>query len=326
MEQKKWWQALGYFQESLGLAETLKDNILISNTCNNIAGCFYTVGEYDSANYYAIRAYKISRKIKNNSNTSKAAFVLYQLSYKDGNYKDACNYHKIFKQMEDSLYMKEKAVTLNNLEAQYVLTKHEKKIKLIELEKSILKLKGMFIISLLLLVSVIIIQRLNKRRLKNKKDKEIFFLKLSRTKAELKQKKAELKAFTLTIIEKNKKIDELYGEIAQVEKIDNIKDLNRKKEELRNLRILTEDDWVKFKSVFTEVYSEFTIKTDHINPNLSEGDKRQIMLIKLGFSISQSAEILGVGYKAIQKARQRLAQKLNLESSKELNVVIENLS
>ncbi|RLD59647.1 MAG: hypothetical protein DRJ05_06100 [Bacteroidetes bacterium] len=324
--QHKGEQATIYYMESLSLAEELNDSTLISMTCFKLAYCFNGLNLKDSAYYYASRAYEISIKFENILNTNESSYLLYKLNYEDGNYKDACDYLDIYRQMTDRLNAKEKFITLNNLEAQYVLKKHEKEIKLIELEKSMIKLKGLFLIILVIFISVIIIQRLNKKRLKNKKDKEIFFLKLSKTKSELEQKKAELKAFTLTIIEKNKKIDELHGEIAQVEKIDNIKDLNIKREELRNLRILTEDDWIKFKSIFTEVYSEFTIKIDHIDPNLSEGDKRQIMLIKLGFSINQSAEILGVGYKAIQKARQRLAQKLNLENSKELNVVIENLS
>ena len=317
-------QALTHYIKSLSLSEKLNDSLLISKTCNKLAFCFNRLNEKDSAHYYANRAYDISLKFKNISNTSESSSLLYRLSYENGKYKEACDYLKINKQMNDSLHSKEKFVTLNNLEAQYVLVKHEKKIKLIELEKSILMLKGVFIISLLLLISVIIIQRLNKRRLKNKKDKEIFSLKLSKTKAELEQKKAELKAFTLTIIEKNKKIDDLQGEISQNEKSDSLEILSEKKEELRNLRILTEDDWIKFKNIFTDVYSGFTVEMDQINPNLSEGDKRQIMLIKLGFSINQSAEILGVGYKAIQKARQRLAKKLNLESSKDIPSIIEN--
>ena len=322
--QHKEGQALIYYLKSLSLAEKLNDSILISKTCNKLAFCFNKLNAKDSAYNYANRAYDISLKFRNISNTSESSFLLYKLNYENGKYKEACDYLEINKQMNDSLHSKEKFATLNNLDAQYVLVKHEKKIKLIELEKSILKLKGVFIISLILLISVIIIQRLNKRRLKNKKDKEIFLLKLSKTKAELEQKKAELRVFAHTIIEKNKNIDDLQGEISLIEKSDNIDVLNGKKEELRNLRILTEDDWIKFKSIFKGAYPEFATKIVHLNSNLSEGDKRQIMLIKLGFSINQSAEILGVGYKAIQKARQRLAQKLNLESSKDISVIIEN--
>jgi hypothetical protein len=40
------------------------------------------------------------------------------------------------------------------------------------------------------------------------------------------------------------------------------------------------------------------------------------------YSINKSAVILGVGYRAIQKARQRLAQKLNLKSSKDISNII----
>jgi tetratricopeptide (TPR) repeat protein len=320
--QNKYDQVREYYRKSLDLANKLSFDTQISLSCNKLANYYYETGKNDSAYYFADSSYKVIIKLNNYPIICDAALLLYKLNYNDGNFKDACDYLEIYKQMNDSLIAKRNYMALDNLEAQYVIEKYEKKIQLVKMEKTMFGLKSIFIISLIILVSVIIIQRINKRRIQNKKDKEIITLKLLKTRGELDRKKAELKTLTFTIVEKNKKIDNLQNEIKNIGKSDDLDKLDEKKEELRNLKILTEDDWVKFKSIFKDVYSEQTLKIDHLSPNLSEGDKRQLMLIKLGFSINKSAEILGVGYRAIQKARQRLAQKLNLKSSKDISNII----
>jgi tetratricopeptide (TPR) repeat protein len=320
--QNKYDQVREYYQKSLDLANKLSFDTQISLSCNKLANYYYVTGKNDSAYYFADSSYKVIIKLNNYPIVCDAALLLYKLNYNDGNFKDACDFLEIYEQMHDSLIAKRNYMALDNLEAQYVIEKYEKKIQLVKMEKTMFGLKSIFIISLIILVSVIIMQRINKRRIQNKKDKEIITLKLLKTRGELDRKKAELKTLTFTIVEKNKKIDNLQNEITNIGKSDDLDTLNEKKEELRNLKILTEDDWVTFKSIFKDVYSEQTLKIDHLSPNLSEGDKRQLMLIKLGFSINQSAEILGVGYRAIQKARQRLAQKLNLKSSKDISNII----
>jgi len=320
--QNKFDQVREYYQKSLGLANKLSFDGQISQSCYKLANYYYITGKNDSAYYFADSSYKVIMQLNNYPIDYDAVLLLYKLNYNDGNFKDACDFLEIYKQMNDSLIAKRNYMALDNLEAQYVLEKYEKKIQLVKMEKTMFKLKSIFIISLIILLSVIIMQKINKKRIQNKNDKEIITLKLLKIKGELNRKKAELKTLTFTIVEKNKKIDNLQNEIAIIGKSDDLDALNEKKEELRNLKILTEDDWVKFKSIFKDVYSESTLKINHLNPNLSEGDKRQLMLIKLGFSINQSAEILGVGYRAIQKARQRLAQKLNLKSSKDISNII----
>ena len=312
--------ALMYYRKSLDYAKRLKDSLLIGTISDVVASYFFSTGNYDSAKYYAQKAYQINTKINNTKNIMEDAYLLYQINYKNKKYKQASDFLKIHTQMKDSMVLKERKMKITNLEAQYNLNKLEKKIQLIKMKNNIFKIKSISLIIFLILISIIVFQRINKKRIKNTKDKEIYALKLMKAQATLKQKEAELKNFALTILDKNKEINKLQNEITAEERCKNINSnlINHKKEKLRNLRIVTEDDWLKFKNIFTEVYPKFIDKVTLLNPELSEGDKRQLMLVKLGFTINQSAEILGVGYKSIQKARQRLAKKLQLESSKQL--------
>ena len=314
-------------RKSYYYANKLKDSLLIGMATNQLASYFFDVGNMDSAYYYIHKAYKIDTSINNVLNIMGDAYLLYQLNYVDKKYVKAIDFLEIYDQMKDSLIEKKRRVRINNLEAKYSLHKLEKKIQLMEMKNRLFRLKSISVLIFIILVSIIVVQRLNKKRIKNIKDKEIYALKLKRAETEIKRKEAELKSFTMTIVEKNKQIRRLQSEIVTDEKYKNknLNLINQKREKLRNLRILTEDDWLRFKHIFTEVHPTFLDNINQMNPDLSEGDKRQLMLIKLGFSISQSAEILGVGYKAIQKARQRLAKKLNIDSSRDLLALVRRI-
>jgi len=320
-------ESLSYFRKSLDYAKILNDSSLMGNSIYILASYFYDIGNFDSASFYVQKSYQIDTRIQNYKNIMKDSYLLYELNYGDDKYKEACHYLRVYTRMNDTLMKSERQIKITNLESQYELSKLEKKLQIMKIKNRVFKLKSFSIIVIIILISVIILQRVNKKRIKNIKDKEIYALKLMKAEAVLKQKEAELKSFTLTIVEKNKKIKKLQYEILKDERYrsNDIRNINQKKEELRNLRILTEDDWIKFKSVFAEVHPRFLDKLNQLDLRLSEGDKRQLMLIKLGFSISQSAGILGVGYKAIQKARQRLARKFQIESSRGLLELVDKL-
>ena len=58
-------------------------------------------------------------------------------------------------------------------------------------------------------------------------------------------------------------------------------------------------------------------------PDLSPADTRLIALTKLQLSQKEMAAMLGVGYDAIRKARQRLRQKISLPEEGSLDDVVE---
>jgi DNA-directed RNA polymerase specialized sigma24 family protein len=79
--------------------------------------------------------------------------------------------------------------------------------------------------------------------------------------------------------------------------------------QLRNMNIFANEDWIKFKELFKSVYHDFYHRLLNQYPDLTESEKRQVMLTKLGFSLNQSADMLGISYASVKKARQRLAKK-----------------
>ena len=136
---------------------------------------------------------------------------------------------------------------------------------------------------------------------------------------ELKKQNEDLKSFALHIKEKNDLIEEFKQVINKLEKDVDTDIRIKNQDELINMRIIKEGDWSKFKILFNSVYSNFMKKLLNKFPNLTEGEKRQILLLKLGFSLNQTADVLGISYNSVKKARQRLAKKINLNNAEMLN-------
>jgi DNA-binding CsgD family transcriptional regulator len=104
----------------------------------------------------------------------------------------------------------------------------------------------------------------------------------------------------------------------------NSDEVTQKQEKLRTMKILRDEDWVYYKTLFSEVYSSFYNKMMSI-PDLSEGDRRQVLLLKMGYTHKMSADVLGISTEGIKRARQRLARKLNLLDASKLEEYIQKL-
>ena len=188
------------------------------------------------------------------------------------------------------------------------------------------------ILSVISLISLFFILFLNRRRIKLKRDKliavqkqQLSEIKFEKAEIELKYQNKDLENFTRNLEEKNVLIEKFQSGIVQLltEKNDDLK--NQKQSELLNMKILTDDDWFEFKSVFSGVYEGFLKKLEARFPKLTEGEKRQLILIKIGLSGKHAARSLGISNQAVQKARRRLALKLGLSETNDLKEIVKEL-
>ncbi len=139
-----------------------------------------------------------------------------------------------------------------------------------------------------------------RKRLNDKTDS--MQLKLSEAKEQLSELNAHL-------AEQNKQFLILQKEVDAGKANDVPKTL----EDLEKIKIYRNEDWKKYLEVFQLLYPGF-FKTILMQfPKLSEGDKRQLIMIKLDYSKAKSAEILGITEGAVKRGRQRLSKKLGLD-------------
>ena len=323
--QKKPKEALKYFSKALQISNELNDKNKSAIFYNKLAQHYYKLQNFDSAEYYVNKAFVLAEELKIPSQISEAAYLLHQLNYDKQNYKAASDYHILHKQMSDSIRNQENISIISNLETRYNIEKMDKEIALIKQQKRFTKWLSLLVISILSLFALLIIVAINRKRIKNERDKKESELNLEKARKEIEVQNIELKAFTERIKEKNKLINEFQEELYRLDPQKSKSDIQNNIIQLRNMNIFANEDWIKFKELFKSVYHDFYHRLLNQYPDLSESEKRQVMLTKLGFSLNQAADMLGISYASVKKARQRLAKKFHLKDATHLVDFIERL-
>jgi len=86
----------------------------------------------------------------------------------------------------------------------------------------------------------------------------------------------------------------------------------KKREKLLAMKLLSEEDWAQFKSIFYEVHPGYlqNIKKDF--PGLTRAELLLVLLMKLKLGTRDIASKLGISPTSVHKTRYRLKKKLNL--------------
>jgi hypothetical protein len=80
-------------------------------------------------------------------------------------------------------------------------------------------------------------------------------------------------------------------------------------EQLMQSTILTEDDWLRFQTVFEKVHPGFMEEQKALYPDLTPAELRYLVLEKLQLSTHEMANMLGVSDKTVRQTRVRLRRK-----------------
>lgn len=76
-----------------------------------------------------------------------------------------------------------------------------------------------------------------------------------------------------------------------------------------------EEDWPEFKSKFEELSPNFLVNLNQAHPNLSKSEIRLLILIRIGFTQKEIANILNIAPDSVKKAKHRVRKKLDLSTS-----------
>ena len=235
-------------------------------------------------------------------------------------YWNYTEYHKL----SDSLIVLGYNEKVAELETKYSLSEKVKNINILKEEKRLFNVVATIIIISITFISLIIILLINRRRLtlQNAKALSDAKAKLAVYRTSMAEKK--LNEIVVSLQEKSAFIEELEMDIKNLSIVSEQKQMSQKVQVLRKKRIITDEDWGKYTVAFNEMYPVFCNKIEDYN-NLSEGDKRQFIFLKLGFSQKEIAYLMGISQEGVKRARQRLSKKIGLSSSTELKKYIEGL-
>jgi len=319
--QGKWDQALLYVQQSIDVVDKLEDKRELHNYYLEKAFFLSQQGRSDEA-LAAINSFKeYGYQFEDPSTDMRYHLELSKLYQLTGNYELAMRNSELYDLAKDEFTDVKKAKAIEELKIKYDTERREqelisekKKIVNLELENEAILSKRNFWIALIGGMAAIALLILNQARISNKRD--------------LIQKNQSLSDHTARIIEKNKLIENFENQLNDLSKLSEEQNLLRqsKLDQLYSSKILTDGDWNKYKGLFNSVHANFLLTLSQSYPNLTEGDKRHLMLLKLNMSSNEMAEVLGVSSGSIRVGRHRIKKKMELPDDSDLKEFCLNIS
>lgn len=322
--------ALYYNKKSLYLKEKIHDGWGIGYSLGAIGRSYEGLGVYDSAIHYTLRSLDTTLKYKSLYRIKDAAYYVSNAYRAAGKYKEALDYLDMTMRFDDSIYVEEQNAAIEQYQRKYDFSKKEAEIKQLkseqELEKANQRVLLVFFIGLsFLLIALVLIFRLRAR--KREQEKKVVELELQNSKQELESHKSELVLYTRELMDKNKSIKKFQQKV--IEKEEELELLKNTKseelEQLSELKILTDEDWTRFKTLFERVHPGFFERLSKSSFDFTKGEKRLLALTRLNMSHSEIADTLGISTESVTKSRFRLKKKLVAEKLESIEDYVHQL-
>ena len=223
-------------------------------------------------------------------------------------------YRKKFELDKDSLIKRNNIAAVERVKLRYEIDKHNAQVNKLKTDAKIQsgEIKAAIAVSALLIIISLLVY--NNQRIKSKKDKELLIAEKRIVDEELKNAEVALYHFTENLRQKNILIEDFKKEIDFL-KLQSVNNTDAGHlEKLLQAHIMTDENWHEFRKLFSKVYPGFFVNLSRNHPFLSATDIRMLTLIKLGLNNSEMANMLGITIEGIQKGKQRLRKKIDINT------------
>ncbi len=226
-----------------------------------------------------------------------------------GKYAQSLEYYKKYYQEKEKLNGQKVKLKIADLEHQNLKTKRE--IELKDNQISIIKYKRK--IDQLVLVTIIILLALLGTLYFWKKQKK-------QTKAEFEEKLSDLKKLTHLLISKNNVLLDQKNTTTETKTDERVNEYDN----LLIKKILTDSDWLSFKTYFEKAYPNFINRIRSTYPQITAAEERLFLCLKLNLNNKEVASILGISNEGVKKSRNRLRKRIDLNAAEKLNDYVRN--
>lgn len=226
--------------------------------------------------------------------------------------------------LEDSIKNKDSDIALNEANWMIRKAKFQQNInKANDQFKHESVMKNVYALIIVLFVLLALFIFLNfKKQLKNRQldyEQKVTLFELEKIKIEQKLSEAHenLGAQVDYLKEKNVQIKKLKLEINQIKGSSSnyLEKDKRKLDTLLGSHLMTENNWNAFKREFQKENPQFYQLLQESFPEITDSNRRIILLQKLDFNNNEIAELLGITTEAVKKSKQRLKKKLGTKFS-----------
>lgn len=259
-----------------------------------------------------------------------------------GDYKQALKWLRIQKQFHDSLFNESKSNQLAELQTLYEVHKKEAEITKLQNERDqqrnqiqVIALLATLGLVVLIGSGIVYMQRQRQKRAileTNQKlaetQLEVTTLRAQELEKELDYKNRELASYTVNFIQKSQLMEELKEAVQEVRTVHTTDNLSAHVHKLNRLIESGGDidkEWEDFRIRFEQIHPDFfsAIRTRY--PDITDYEVKLCALIKLNFSMRESAKIMGISPESVKTARYRLRKKLSLDKDETLSDFVEKM-
>ena len=249
---------------------------------------------------------------------------------KKGNLQTALFYFKKYELIKDSIFQAKEKNNIAAIKTQLLSEMDNIQIKLqkydIEMltkDKKINRLKMNILIAsliIILLTGILLVVRykiiVKKQRQIREKDAELHKTQKELMETELKSKDDDLINFALHIVQKNKLLKELRGDLKELATKSDDETSKKLKEISLNVKqmLQIQQDIDLFEQKVNQTYDGFFGKLKTRFPNLTKNEGRLCAMLKLKLSSKEIASINSTSVKAVEMSRYRLRKKCGINN------------
>lgn len=296
-----------YFEKAIEIYDTIDYKDGKSATYGNLADVYAFFGQQSQAIHYARISLDLAESSGSAIRISEGFKGLSDIFYRFSEIDSAFLYYHKYADFQQQQYEKNSTDKLMEYRTRLGYELQELKIENLEKNKKLSQNRLWMISGGILIFSLILILFAYKRYVQINLTKRQLQKDLEHSEGILFIKQKELRTYIVHLSEKSSQIKLLQ------EKIKEISNINETKiEELVNSKILTDDNWIKFKSKFCSVYPKFMNKIDKCGTDLTEAEIRYVMLNHLHLSPREMSAVLGISGGSVHKCKTRLKKKLQI--------------
>jgi hypothetical protein len=242
-------------------------------------------------------------------------------------WKSAVIYADSAQLLEDSLRKLQDATILQQAQRRVEVERHSTALNRLDaLRRQQVTLRNT-ILGVFSFIALILIQFYYRRMTRRKRALEMATLNEELARQALNDARRELEQYTRNLKEKNELIESIRVEMDQLRATGDqvLRDRSDKLNDLIQHAILTESDWIEFRTLFEKVHPGFFQHLKEKMPDLTPADIRLLAFTKLRLSTKEMAALLGISVDSIKKSRQRLRRRVHLPEEGSLDELIADL-
>lgn len=315
-----WVQALRYLDDAILLKTQANDFTQMTVILNNKGYCYKKLGDVSKA----VECFELALEKGKENGQSGDLVTSYQnlisIYVQDKSFEKAFGLQSELMLLKDSLSDLLTRRTVQELEVRMQSGRQQQEIELLQKERSIITNRWLTLALGLFFALILGVLFYDNQKRKYRQEKELLSAEDELQKAELRimtdlleHNQQKLSLYTENLLRKNQLVSRLEDKLKEaVEGDGNSGEGKAIMENISSVRILTDHDWEEFKQLFEGVHRGLLDRLLLKYENLTLGEQRLFLLMKLAMSTKEIANILGVSPDSVKKGRYRLKKKLEL--------------